>query len=324
MSLSNLSKNSGGQNKQLSPAAGLNTFFKQHKQQLELALPKHLTADRMCRLALTEFSKNPALQKCTTNSIFASVVIASQLGLEIGIGGQGYLVPYGDTCTFIPGWKGLVDLMSRSGRGSAWTAAVYDGDEFDYALGTRPYVNHRPGDESDPERITHVYAIGYVKDSEHPIIEVWSISKVLKHRDKFNKVGKRHYSYSNVEMYARKIPLLQVLKYMPQSIEMANALEASTAAEEGRGVTIDGDVVVQDYSENQPAEKKTQPKAKVINSKKDGATFAQINDDINNALSGDYIDTVIDNHISHLPVDQQAELRDIASNKKHDLKVNSN
>jgi recombination protein RecT len=45
-------------------------------------------------------------------------------------------------------------------------------------------------------------------------------------------------------MYARKIPLLQVLKYMPQSIELSAALEAAHAAEEGRNVTIDADTWV--------------------------------------------------------------------------------
>jgi recombination protein RecT len=44
-------------------------------------------------------------------------------------------------------------------------------------------------------------------------------------------------------MYARKVALLQVLKYMPSSIELANAITVSHAAEEGKGAVIEGDFV---------------------------------------------------------------------------------
>ena len=66
-------------NQQLTVASQFNQFLQKHKGQLEAALPKHLNADRLVRIALTEFSKNPALQKCTRKSIFASLIIAGQL-----------------------------------------------------------------------------------------------------------------------------------------------------------------------------------------------------------------------------------------------------
>lgn len=216
------------------------TFLDKLKPQMALALPQHMKADRMARLALTAFSSSAAMQRCSFQSIAASLMNAGALGLEPGVNGAGYLIPYGQTCTFVPGWKGLVDLVSRSGRATVWTGAVFEGDQFDYALGDRPFVMHRPGDESDPSRLTHVYAIGRVNGSEFPVIEVWSMSKVWKHRDALNKQGKQHYSFKHPEMYARKVPLLQVLKYMPCSVEVANAIALSEAAETGRGAVIDG------------------------------------------------------------------------------------
>lgn len=221
-------------------------FMDKFKPQMALALPKHLTADRMARLALTAFSTSPNLQACSPNSIAASIMTASILGLEPGVNGQGFLIPYGSNCQFVPGWKGLVDIVNRSGRATVWTGAVFDGDDFDYALGDNPFVRHRPGDEDDPAKMTHVYAIGRVNGSNWPVIEVWTMRKIWKHRDQYNKVGKRHYSFRDQEMYARKVPLLQVLKYMPSSIELSNALAANHAAEEGRNVVIDGNVVTVD------------------------------------------------------------------------------
>lgn len=223
--------------------AAFSAFLDKFKPQITLALPRHMNADRMTRLALTSFSTNEDLQLCTPRSIAASIMTAATLGLEPGVNGQGYLIPYRGQCTFVPGWKGLVDIANRSGRSTVWTGAVFDGDKFDFALGDSPFVRHQPGDEDHPDALTHVYAIGRSTGGQWPVIEVWTVNKVLKHRQQFNKVGDKHYSYKNWEMYARKVPLLQVLKYMPSSIELANAITASSAAELGRQVLIDGDII---------------------------------------------------------------------------------
>jgi len=228
---------------------------------MALALPKHMSADRMARLVLTAFSTNKELQNCKTDSILASLMTATQLGLEPGIGGQGYLIPYKGTCTFVPGWKGLVDLVARSGRATVWTGAVFDGDKFDYQLGDEPFCRHKPGDSDGA--FTHVYAIGRVRDAQMPVIEVWTRNKVRKHLDQYNKVGGRHYalaSENNFEMYARKVALLQVLKYMPSSIELANAVEVSNAAEAGQGAVIEGDfVTISDETVDQETGEITRP-----------------------------------------------------------------
>lgn len=219
--------------------------------EIQRALPKHLSADRMARIALTAFRRTPKLGECDPRSVFACVLQSAQLGLEIDTLGRAYLVPYNRNmkteqgwrkvveCQFIPGWKGLVDLMNRSGQGSVWTGAVFEGDEFDWQLGDSPFVRHIPRGEDDPRRITHTYAIGRVKGSDWPIIEVWPVEKVWRHRDRYNKVGDSHYSFENPEMYARKVPLLQVLKYMPCSAELATAIAMNDAAEVGhQGLTV--------------------------------------------------------------------------------------
>ncbi|WP_020408966.1 recombinase RecT [Hahella ganghwensis] len=266
-------KQPGGNN----PLATLNHYFTAHKGQLAAALPKHLNPDRMARLAMTCFSQSKDLALCNPKSIFSSIVVASQLGLEPGVDGQAYLVPYKGTCTLVPGWKGYVDLVSRSGRGTVWTGAVFQGDQFDYQLGDSPYVRHKPGDENDESMLTHVYAIGRVKGAEWPIIEVWSVNKVVKHRDKHNKVGGKHYSYKNFEMYARKVPLMQVLKYMPKSVELTAAMEIDTAATEGRGSEyINGEFVILDNEppEAEPAESAPSPNNPSPSDRKDSSGAA--------------------------------------------------
>ena len=125
-----------GEKKQ-SPVAAFSSFMDKLKPQMALALPKHLTADRMTRLALTAFSTSEPLQRCTTKSIAASIMTAGQLGLEPGVNGAGFLVPYGTTCTFVPGWKGLVDLVSRSGRGTVFTGVIFKDQEYTFIDGAK-------------------------------------------------------------------------------------------------------------------------------------------------------------------------------------------
>lgn len=221
-------------------------YLAKHKEQIALALPKHVTADRMCRLALTAIGRDKNLALCDARSIFASVVVASQLGLEIGVNGQGFLVPYKGQATFVPGWQGLVDLVSRAGRATVWTGAVFDGDAFDYAIGDSPFVKHRPNGEDDPAKMTHTYAIGRVNGAQWPVVEVWPIARITKHRDKHNKLNdkSKHYSFKHPEMYARKVPLMQVLKYIPKSTELSAAMAVAEASERGERSIIDSSFVV--------------------------------------------------------------------------------
>jgi len=308
------------------PIATFSHFLDRLKPQMELALPKHLNGDRMARLALTAFSTSPKLQQCTQQSIAASIMTAAQLGLEPGVMGQGYLIPYKQTCTFVPGWKGLCDLVNRAGRATVWTGAVFEGDPvFDYAQGDQPFIKHRQGDEDDPAKLTHVYAVGRVKGSEWPVIEVWTAAKVRKHRDKYNRVGTDHYSFRDWEMYARKVPLLQVLKYMPSSVELSAALQVSATSDTGAAGSLGKDFVFIDAETGEiggggeaPAQAaattqtKSEPVAKGNKGKGASAaptprSFAAVSDAIQKAKDGETAALELDT-ARDLPPDQYEEL----------------
>lgn len=224
----------------------INQALEQMRPKIEAALPRHLNADRMLRIAFTEINKTPALMQCDVKSVLASIIIASQLGLEPGVMGQGFLIPYGKTCTFVPGWQGFVDLVSRAGRATVHTDTVFPGDDFEYEKGSSPFIKHKATDSTDEDQpFSHVYAVGWVKDAQRPVIEVWSRDKVLKHLKKFNKVGNKHYAIAggehNLQLYGRKVALLQVIKYMPKSVELHTAAQLDYAADAGtQNLTIEG------------------------------------------------------------------------------------
>lgn len=230
------------------------------KPQIEAALPRHLNADRMARICLTCFRQTPKLGECEPLSVFAAVIQAAQLGLEPGLNGRAYIIPYGKTATFVPGWKGLVELANRSGRAAVWTGAVFEGDEFKWANGSKPFIEHLPGSEDEPAKLTHAYAVGWVKGSDWPVIEVWQISKIWKHRNRYNRVGEKHYSYQHPEMYARKVVLLQVLKYIPSTPELEAAIILGDQAEIGeQRITLDDAIKGEYVPVPEPATAPPQP-----------------------------------------------------------------
>jgi recombination protein RecT len=230
------------------PIIGKTEFLEKRKDLLGVGIPGHMTVEREIRTATVMLMQSKKLQQATPQSFYVAVSVAINSGIGLG-NGKGYLVPYKQTVSFVPGWKGLVDLVNRSGRASAWTGVVHKGDEFEYALGDSPFLKHKPGDNEDHQDITHYYAIGRVKGSDWPHIVVWSVNKVVRHLNTYNKVGGEHYALKNddnMDAYGRKVVLLQVIKYLPTSQEIDNAIAADKAHAAGKNVTIDGNCVFVD------------------------------------------------------------------------------
>ncbi len=114
------------------------------KKQFSAALPKHLKPDRFIRIALTALNKNPKLLACTKESLFSCLLDLSQLGLEPD-GRKAHLIPYGDKCTLIIDYKGLVELARRSREiADIHADVVYDNDFFEYSFGSEGKLEHKP------------------------------------------------------------------------------------------------------------------------------------------------------------------------------------
>ena len=105
------------------------------REAIARALPKHMSPDRFLRVAITATMKNPKLLDCTQVSIFNCLLQLSQYGLEPD-GRAAHLIPYKSECTLVIDYKGLAELVMRSGVVSSIHADVIcENDEFDYNLG---------------------------------------------------------------------------------------------------------------------------------------------------------------------------------------------
>jgi recombination protein RecT len=103
--------------------------------QIQRALPSHMDADRMARVAITATTKTPALLNCTPESFMRSLLDASALGLEPD-GRMAHLIPYGADCKLIVDYKGLLDIAYRSGMvKSVHADVVHMHDIFVFSTG---------------------------------------------------------------------------------------------------------------------------------------------------------------------------------------------
>ena len=107
------------------------------KKQIAAALPKNITPERLTRVVLSAVQRTPKLLECEPKSFLSCVMACAALGLEPdGLLGQAYLIPFGSTCTLVPGYQGLMRLARQSGEIASIDAhPVRHGDDFSYRYG---------------------------------------------------------------------------------------------------------------------------------------------------------------------------------------------
>lgn len=227
-------------------------LIERYKAEIQRALPKHMTADRMARIVLTECRKVPKLLKCDERSLFGAVIQLSQLGLEPGGAlGHSYLLPFENKkagtieAQIIIGYRGMIDLARRSGQIVSISArAVREGDHFLYSYGLNETLEHVPvGNEDAP--LTHAYAVARLKDGGQQF-EVLTRAQIDKARDQSKS---KNYGpwMTHYEEMAKKTAVRRLFKMLPVSIEIARAVALDEAADLGRTqqneAIIEGDIV---------------------------------------------------------------------------------
>jgi recombination protein RecT len=218
--------------------------------QLKVALPRHMTAERMARIATTEMRKVPKLAQCDPMSFLGAVIQCAQLGLEPGNAlGHAYILPFdkrgkvngqwqtiGTEAQVIIGYRGMIDLARRSGQiVSIEARAVYEGDTFECELGLESKLTHTPDwqntNRTRPETLRFVYAVAKLKDGGIQF-DVMSRAEVdgIRARSKAADSGPWVTDYAAM---ALKSVVRRLFKFLPVSIEMQQAVGLDEQAEAG-------------------------------------------------------------------------------------------
>jgi len=204
------------------------------RKQIGMALPKHMTPDRMVRIALTELRKVPQLLNCDRASLFGAIVQCSQLGLEPGNSlGHAYLLPYGKECNLIIGYKGLIELARRSGQIVSISAReVRENDEFVIEYGLEEKLLHKPYHKERGE-LVGFYAIARLKEGGHQF-EYLTVSEINKIKDTSKSAKSRMSPWNDYyEEMAKKTVIRRLFKYLPVSVEIQQAVTLDEQADAG-------------------------------------------------------------------------------------------
>lgn len=258
------------QNKGGAPASNkpktIEDYLKQMAPAMSEALPKHMDVDRLMRLTMTTIRTTPELRNADLGSLLGGVMQAAQLGLEPGLLGQCYLLPFRNKkkgiteVQFIVGYKGMIDLARRSGHiQSIYAHAVYENDEFVYKLGLNPTLEHTPCMQADKGEYIGSYAVAHFKDGGYQM-EFMPKAEIEKRRLS-SPGGRSQYSPWNnyYEEMANKTVIRHMWKYLPISVE----IQQQVAYDEGtarsiKDITPDDDVFLEapesDYIDHEGVE----------------------------------------------------------------------
>lgn len=200
--------------------------------EIQRALPKHMDADRIARIALTAVRNTPKLLETDSTSFLAALMQSSQLGLEPNTPlGQAYLIPYGKQTQFQIGYQGMLELAYRTHEYKViYAKEVYANDEFSYELGLNPDLKHIPAQNPMGEPIGY-YAV-YNLINGGFMFEYWTKEKVELHASKFSKSRNNGPWKTNFDEMAKKTVLKSLLKYAPKSIEFSESISADETVKE--------------------------------------------------------------------------------------------
>lgn len=234
------------------PPKDLQTLIKNASIELSKALPEHMRAERLVRIALTCVRMTPQLSNCTPESFLGALFTSAQLGLE-PIAGRAYILPFYNSkkkpdgnwhkvleAQFMIGYRGLAELFYRHEKSVMlnW-GVVKQNDEFEYELGTEAFLKHRPA-KAERGNTVGFYVIadlGKAKPFHYMSIEE-CLEHGQKHSKTFDKKNGRFYDSSpwmtNFDAMALKTVLIQLCKVLPLSFELQRAIEQDETSREYR------------------------------------------------------------------------------------------
>jgi recombination protein RecT len=233
------------------PQARLNTLkelFEKAKPNIAAVLPKHLTPERLIKIATSAASRNPELLDCTKESVLLAVVQAGTLGLEPNTPlHQCALVPYKNKHTgkkeaqLVVEYRGLCQLAYNSGEvESIYAHEIRTNDAWDVELGTNKRLFHKPCVTGDRGDVIAFYAVVKFKrgGTDFAFMTKAEVDEIRAQSPGANADAWVKYY---VEM-GKKSAIRRLSKTTPMSQDkaFAKALEIDERAESGQ---------VQDYSD---------------------------------------------------------------------------
>lgn len=207
---------------EVAPSVKVAQYFKGLESQIAEVLPKHVSATTLTRIAITEIRTNPKLLDCSLVSLAGAVMKSAQLGLQLGLLGHCYLVPYGTEATFILGYKGMINLARRSGEiKEIYAVCVYETDEFDIEYGLHREIKHVPN-FAQQGAFKGAYAVAHFTNGGYHFEYLPNIE--IEKRRKRSRAANNGPWVTDFEEMAKKTVIRYMFDYLPVSVDILSAV----------------------------------------------------------------------------------------------------
>lgn len=231
-------------------ATTINDLINRQRDEIARALPRHMDADRLARIAMTVIKSTPNLGKCTPASLLGALMLSAQTGLEPGPLGHAYFIPrwngrlQANECNWQLGYRGIIELAMRSGKlQSIESRVVHERDFFEYRYGLDEKLDHRPCMDGDPGELVAVWGLAKFKDGGHYFVVLSRAdieSARARSQSAFDKNGKPSGPWaSDFDAMARKTAIRRMAPYLPLQAEQAVVIAHDEAVTRLHG---DGDI----------------------------------------------------------------------------------
>jgi recombination protein RecT len=230
------------------------------RTRIAAVLPKQFSPERLLNIVVSQIRVTPDLAKCTQESILGAVMTSTLVGLEPGVAGRAYILPFNNSrkkpdgswhsvkeAQFVIGYKGLIDLFYRHTKAVQidW-GIVREGDDFDYELGSNAFLKHKPklGNTGAPSAY---WVMAHLAGGGRPF-KVMGAEECMAHGREHSKTfdSKKQEFYASSpwskepDAMCLKTVLIQLAKVLPLSVELQRVIAADESTRDFRDALRDG------------------------------------------------------------------------------------
>lgn len=258
----------------------IRSYIRKDINNIQGLIPKesNLTAEQLIVAFLNSMRKNTKLAACLPETIAAALKHCAVFAQMPDTALQHcHIIPYGETATFVAGYRGIIDMLIRSGVcrgvscGVAWKDEIESGgfrfiESSESKIGLdfhHDLMRARLIERTDPNSFDFVYCVlwpkdpngvpGYVLLNRAEIDRIRATSKAYQTAVRYNKADSVWHLW--YDRQAIKTAIKQASKVMRVTSDLARLLEVDEKGEMGESQALSEEMVDAEFTvETTPAE----------------------------------------------------------------------
>ena len=201
----------------ITPLVAMQSTLEKMADKFTEALPKQMDVNKFISVAKLTLNKNPRLLQADKNSLMQTFMDAAKDGLYLD-GREAAAVQYGQSVQYIPMVEGIIKVLHNSGLIKTISAeVVYENDLFDYELGTKPQLTHKPLIVGDRGKPICVYAIAITTNGGE-YMELMNMQEIEKCRAVSKASSSPHSPWVKwFDQMAKKTVMHRIAKRLPKN-----------------------------------------------------------------------------------------------------------